>query len=57
MANAIVLPLYFVSGVFIPANPLHPNHAPDPDVLPVRPFFLALLAAFVILPVGAVLHP
>jgi len=46
LANAIILPLYFISGVFIPASQLPATMLHIADVLPVRPFFLALLTAF-----------
>jgi ABC-2 type transport system permease protein len=46
MANAIILPLYFISGVFIPASQLPATMLDIASVLPVRPFFLALLTAF-----------
>ena len=46
LATAITLPLYFISGVFIPASQLPPVMLDIASVLPVRPFFLALLTAF-----------
>ncbi|MEA2182893.1 MAG: type transport system permease protein [Solirubrobacteraceae bacterium] len=49
MTNAVVLPLYFISGVFVPADQLH--NLPGflrflADALPVKPFVDALLKAF-----------
>ncbi len=46
ITNAIVLPLYFVSGVFIPTE--HVPHAMRTvaDLFPLKPLFDALLAAF-----------
>jgi len=49
MTNAVVLPLYFISGVFVPTDQLH--NLPGflrflADALPVKPFVDALLKAF-----------
>ncbi|MEA2185430.1 MAG: type transport system permease protein [Solirubrobacteraceae bacterium] len=49
MTNAVVLPLYFISGVFVPSDQLH--NLPGflrflADALPVKPFVDALLKAF-----------
>jgi ABC-2 type transport system permease protein len=49
MTNAVVLPLYFISGVFVPTDQLHnlPNFLRFlADALPVKPFVDALLKAF-----------
>ncbi|HEX8158069.1 MAG TPA: ABC transporter permease [Solirubrobacteraceae bacterium] len=49
MTNAVVLPLYFISGVFVPTDQL--RNLPGflrflADALPVKPFVDALLKAF-----------
>jgi ABC-2 type transport system permease protein len=46
MTNAVVLPLYFVSGVFVPVSQLPEGLRRVADVLPVKPFVDALTAAF-----------
>jgi len=46
MTNAVVLPLYFISGVFIPASQLPKGLRDVADVLPVKPFVDALTVAF-----------
>jgi len=49
MTNAVVLPLYFISGVFVPASELDglPGFLRTlADVLPVKPFVDALTVAF-----------
>jgi ABC-2 type transport system permease protein len=46
MTNAVVLPLYFVSGVFVPVSQLPDGLRRVADVLPVKPFVDALTAAF-----------
>jgi len=45
-ANAITLPLFFISGVFIPAEDLPRWMLSVADFFPVKPFADALLAAF-----------
>ncbi len=46
MTNAVVLPLYFISGVFVPASRLPDGLRQVADVLPVKPFVDALTEAF-----------
>jgi ABC-2 type transport system permease protein len=46
MTNAIVLPLYFISGVFVPVSQLPDGLRQIADALPVKPFVDALTAAF-----------
>lgn len=46
MTNAIVLPLYFVSGLFIPSEYVPRAMALVADLFPLKPLFDALLAAF-----------
>jgi len=46
VAAAITLPLYFISGVFLPASTLPHWLLQVADVFPVRHFELALLAAY-----------
>jgi ABC-2 type transport system permease protein len=46
MTNAVVLPLYFISGVFVPADQLPRELRQVADVLPVKPFVDALFEAF-----------
>jgi len=46
MTNAVVLPLYFISGVFVPVSQLPEGLRRVADVLPVKPFVDALTAAF-----------
>ena len=46
MTNAVVLPLYFISGVFVPADQLPNELRQVADVLPVKPFVDALFEAF-----------
>ena len=46
MTNAVVLPLYFISGVFIPVSQLPDGLRKVADVLPVKPFVDALTRAF-----------
>jgi ABC-2 type transport system permease protein len=46
MTNAVVLPLYFVSGVFVPAEQLPPELRQVADMLPVKPFVDALFETF-----------
>lgn len=51
IANAVILPLYFISGVFVPSEQLPDGLLDVAGVLPVKPLFDAFLAAFD--PVGA----
>jgi ABC-2 type transport system permease protein len=44
VTNAIVLPLYFISGVFIPDTEIPTGVLKVADVFPVRPFFQAFFA-------------
>lgn len=46
MTNAVVLPLYFISGVFVPIDRLSDGLRQVASVLPVEPFVDALAAAF-----------
>jgi ABC-2 type transport system permease protein len=46
MTNAVVLPLYFISGVFVPVSELPDGLRQVADVLPVKPFVDALIEAF-----------
>ncbi|HEX6587307.1 MAG TPA: ABC transporter permease [Solirubrobacterales bacterium] len=46
VTNAIMLPLYFVSGVFIPDSEIPPGVLQVADVFPVRHFFEAFFAAW-----------
>ncbi len=46
MTNAIVLPLYFISGVFVPVSELPDGLRTVADVLPVKPLVDALTVAF-----------
>jgi ABC-2 type transport system permease protein len=46
MTNAVVLPLYFASGVFVPVSQLPEGLRRVADVLPVKPFVDALTAVF-----------
>ena len=46
IANALALPLYFISGIFVPSSELPDWMQSLGDVLPLRPLFDALLVAF-----------
>ena len=46
ITNAIVFPLYFLSGIFIPENEIPDGVLRVADLFPVRPFFEALLSAY-----------
>src|ERR687893_142573 len=46
MTNAVVLPLYFVSGVFVPVSQLPDGLRRVAGVLPVQPFVDALTVTF-----------
>jgi ABC-2 type transport system permease protein len=46
VTNAIVLPLYFLSGVFIPETEIPDGVLHVASVFPVRPMFEALLTGF-----------
>ena len=46
MTNAVVLPLYFISGVFVPVSELPDGLASVAGVLPVKPFVDGLTIAF-----------
>ena len=46
MSNAVVLPLYFISGVFIPSDQTPAWMDTVAGVFPVKPLFEALLRAF-----------
>ena len=43
IANALALPLYFISGIFVPSSELPDWMQSLGDVLPLRPLFDALL--------------
>jgi ABC-2 type transport system permease protein len=47
IVNALLLPLYFLSGVFIPDDQLPSGVIHFADAFPVRPFFEALFNAYV----------
>jgi ABC-2 type transport system permease protein len=51
MVNAILLPLYFLSGVFIPESEIHGWILDFASLFPVRHFFEAFLSAYI--PAGA----
>jgi ABC-2 type transport system permease protein len=51
MINAILLPLYFLSGVFIPESEIPDGVLHAADLFPVRHFFEAFFSAYV--PAGA----
>jgi ABC-2 type transport system permease protein len=46
ITNAISLPLYFISGIFIPESEIPDGVLQVADVFPVRPFFEAFFHAF-----------
>jgi ABC-2 type transport system permease protein len=46
ITNAIALPLYFISGIFIPENEIPDGVLSVADAFPVRHFFEAFFAAF-----------
>ena len=46
MTNAIVLPLYFLSGVFIPQTEIPDGVLEFAGVFPIRHFFLAFFTAY-----------
>ena len=46
MTNAVVLPLYFISGVFVPVSVLPETMQTIAGFLPVKPFVDALYVAF-----------
>jgi ABC-2 type transport system permease protein len=46
VTNAIVLPLYFISGIFIPDSEIPEGVVHVADVFPVRPFFQAFFTAW-----------
>lgn len=47
ITNFAVLPLYFLSGVFIPESEIPDAALQIADLFPIRPFFESLLAGFV----------
>jgi ABC-2 type transport system permease protein len=53
IVNALLLPLYFLSGVFIPDDQLPSGVIHFADAFPVRHFFEAFFNAYVIAPDGA----
>lgn len=53
MTNAVVLPLYFISGVFVPFRQLPEGLQSIAELLPVQPFVDALQVAFDPSTVGA----
>ena len=46
VSNAVALPLYFISGIFVPASELPDWMRSLGEVLPLKPLFDALLVAF-----------
>ena len=46
IANVTLLPLYFLSGVFIPDNQIPDGVLHVADVFPIRHFFLAFFEGF-----------
>ncbi len=46
VTNAVILPLYFISGVFIPADQIPASMLEIADLFPVKPLFDAFLLAF-----------
>jgi ABC-2 type transport system permease protein len=46
IANAVILPLYFISGIFVPAEQIPEGMLQVADAFPVKPMFDALLVAF-----------
>jgi ABC-2 type transport system permease protein len=46
IANAISLPLYFLSGVFVPESEIPDGVLHFADIFPVRPFFEAFFTAW-----------
>lgn len=46
VANAVILPLYFISGIFVPAEQIPDGMLDVADWLPVKPLFDALRVAF-----------
>jgi ABC-2 type transport system permease protein len=46
VTNAVVLPLYFISGVFIPESDIPTGVLSVADVFPVRPFFQAFFTTW-----------
>ncbi len=53
IVNALLLPLYFLSGVFIPNDQLPAGVIAFADLFPVRHFFEAFFDAYVVAPDGA----
>ncbi len=47
IANAVVLPLYFISGVFIPSEVLPETLRRLGDIFPISHLYQALVPAFV----------
>jgi ABC-2 type transport system permease protein len=46
ITNAVMLPLYFISGIFIPDSEIPDGVLQVADVFPVRPFFQAFFTAW-----------
>ena len=46
IANAVILPLYFISGIFVPAEQIPQGMLDVASVFPVKPLFDALRVAF-----------
>lgn len=57
ITNATVLPLYFLSGVFIPETEIPDGVLQVADAFPIRPFFEAFLASFDPATTGSGLEP
>jgi ABC-2 type transport system permease protein len=46
IANALILPLYFISGIFVPAEQIPAGMLRVADAFPVKPLFDALRTGF-----------
>ncbi len=46
ISNALILPLYFISGIFIPDSEIPSGVLAVADVFPIRPFFEAFFTAW-----------
>jgi len=57
ITQAVVLPLYFVSGVFVPESEIPEGVLQIADLFPVRPLFEAFLAGFDPATTGSGLEP
>jgi ABC-2 type transport system permease protein len=57
ITNAVILPLYFISGIFIPDSQIPAAMRAVADVFPVKHLFQALLAAFDPVTAGTGIEP